>query len=292
MKVICLKLIVMVCLLKVAFSKESVYDATIMAWKSDPSLENFLELGRQLRGIARFEKSYKSDPDFQRIRDLLLSIPNHAQLLADEIRREQKSVASYPTSTGPRVRYDFNRGRYFTTLSLLPSPQSIAVLGGFLADDLDTPYARVTPGSDWGENPLANSFAASGTIMRIGLRDPPVPPEEWDGDVDENLAATRAWWEEIRTGRKSFSFHGGQLDYRFKPNGSWATVAMVNPPDDDPVRGDEHRLGRKRSSLAPSATGSPEAHEPVWIWITALALALGVVGWFVLRRKMRSECKS
>ena len=96
-------------------------------------------------------------------------------------------------NTGPRVSYDFNRKVYFQTLRHLPSPETISVLGGFLSDDTDTPTVRISPDSDWGENPRANSYHSSWTIMNIGLRDPPVAEEDRNVGVDERLARTRAW---------------------------------------------------------------------------------------------------
>ena len=55
------------------------------------------------------------------------------------MKQRGSSSRSYPTTTGPRGSYDFNRGIYFLTMRHLPSRETIAVLGDFLADDKDQP---------------------------------------------------------------------------------------------------------------------------------------------------------
>jgi hypothetical protein len=101
---------------------------------------------------------------YQKIQGELLSISGHARYFAEEIKREQKDVTGFPTNTGPRVSYDFNRTKYFETLVHLPSPETIAVLGEFLSDDIDTPRYRISPVSDWGENPRAKDTGVSPRI--------------------------------------------------------------------------------------------------------------------------------
>lgn len=217
---------------------------------------------------------------FERAKTALLSIPGHARYFQEAIEREQEAVKDYPTTTGPRVSYDFNRTRHFETLSHLPSPETIAVLGHFLADEKDTPKPLMTPGSDWGTNPRANSYGSAYTLTNVGLRDAPGTWKNYDADPDAQLAKTRAWWEEVKAGRKTFSFKGQSVEYRFKPDGTWETLAMVNPPDDGP------KLAGK---VVPPAG---EKAEPVageapreWIWLALPAvLAAGLAIWWGVRR--------
>lgn len=223
---------------------------------------------------------------YRKIQAELLSIPSHARYFADEIKREQKEVTEYPTSTGPRVSYDFNRACYFNTLSHLPSPETIAVLGDFLSDDIDTPRIKIAPDSDWGENPRANSFASTITLSAIGLREPPASMKAYDANPEDHLAKSRAWWEEVKAGRKTFSFVGQKVEYRFKPDGTWETIPIANPPDDgpksatqagtklpDPTR--EHRPGDSEVS----------SRGPAW-WIYGIGgLALLSVGVWLCRKK-------
>lgn len=217
---------------------------------------------------------------YRRIQDELLAIPGHAKYFADEIKREQKEVAKDAPHPGDRISYNRNRSNYFRTLTHLPSPETIAVLGEFLSDDIDTPRLKISPDSDWGENPRANSFSATYALSLIGLRDPPASKEFYDAEPDAHLAKSRAWWEEVKAGRKTVSFLGQKVEHRFKPDGTWETIAMQNPPDDG--------KGPSIQVVNPEASSSPhqrsERPEPArginqW-WLagmgTFLVAALGL----------------
>ncbi len=224
---------------------------------------------------------------YQKIQHELLSIPGHAKYFANEIKREQKEVAeNEATGNGDRIAYNRNRWYYFKTMAHLPSPETIAVLGDFLSDDIDTPRIKISPASDWGENPRANSFASTITLSAIGLREPPASMKAYDADPEAHLAKSRAWWEEVKSGRKTFSFVGQKVEYRFKQDGTWETIPIANPPDDgpesatqartklpDPTR--EHRPGDSEVS----------SRGPAW-WIYGIGgLALLSVGVWRCRKK-------
>ena len=73
-----------------------------------------------------------------------------------------------------------------------------------------------------------------GAIREIGLRNPPEPLDGLALYPDDLLAATRAWWEEVKSGKLTFSFKGQAVEYRFRPDGTWETIPIANPPDDGP----------------------------------------------------------
>lgn len=179
-----------------------------------------LYLGLRNMGYRRSYAGHDPSVDsiYFKIQQRLLALPGHAQYFAHKIEVEQKSVERFPTITGPRCTYDFNRGLYFEVLSHLPSPETIQVLGHFLYDDKDTPVPLISPDSDWGENPRANSFFAAATIMRMNLKNPPIFAA---GGPDANLERVRAWWEEIQAGKRVLAFAGQDTGYRFTPDGSW-----------------------------------------------------------------------
>jgi hypothetical protein len=220
---------------------------------------------------------------YEKIQDELLSTPGHAKYLALEIKREQKEVANYATSTGPRVEYDFNRARYFKTLARLPSPETIAVLGEFLSDDIDTPRPLNSPHSDWGENPRANSFGASFTIAATGLRDAPADKKSYDLSPEEHLAKTRAWWEEVKSGKRAFSFMGQAVEYRFKADGTWDTIPIANPPDDAPKQ--EIKKVDEKPIKVPEQSEQHEKKTYQWL-LVAVGVLLCVVCGLWMKRKM------
>jgi hypothetical protein len=269
---------------QVALWKQRLNEARAVEPGNRPAL---LWLG--LRNMGHRNTMNGCSPAVQRIyREIqreLLSIPGHAQYFANEIKGEQKLVAKYPTSTGPRVGYDFNRAMYFNTLAHLPSPETISVLGDFLSDDIDTPRERISPHSDWGENPRANSFASSFTLSTIGLRDAPVDMKEYDASPEAHLAKTRAWWEEIKSGMRTFSFKGQAVEYRFKPDGTWDTIAIANPPDDGHQMVAAAVPARPKVDSGPLASASGHEQKGFWVWIViGLIGGLALVFWLGVRR--------
>lgn len=252
--------------------------------------EAVLQLGRSIWKLSRYNIFQVKERFhvFDKVRESLISIPGHARYFADEIKREQKEVARYPTNTGPRGSYDSHRSSYFETLSLLPSPETISVLGDFLSDDIDTPVPLRSPDSDWGDNPRANSYAASYTIMNIGLRNPPTAKGTYDADPDAHLAKTRAWWEKVKSGELTFSFLGQKVEYRFKLDGTWETIALANPPNDAPEATKAKDSNEERSAKRPSQPPERQDHPRTssWIWILGGLLLAGTIGYWAWRKSV------
>ena len=223
---------------------------------------------------------------YDETRSMLLSIPGHAQYFADEIEREQKEVAHLPTSTGARVSYDAHRSDYFSTLAYLPSPETIKVVGYLLSDEKDTPVPEVSPDSDWGRNPRANCWGAAGVIANIGLRDAPVDGgPRWDED-ENALVKSRAWWEQIKSGQRPFSFVGEKVEYRFKPDGSWETIAMIRPPEKAMRPGGPSVEKDRYLDQTTAGDSSPDKGSKAAIYVACglLAAGLAAMGW----RRMRA----
>jgi len=258
--------------------------------KENSTREKVLKLGDAISANYRYQ-IHKSGEDIllvQKIRDEFCRIPGHARYIAEEIKREQEEVKEYGTNSGPRVGYDRQRAWHFEALRNLPSPETILVLGEFLSDDVDTPQPLVSEGSDWGENARANSFFSSMTISEIGLRDSPANRDSFDIQPEKHLASTREWWDEVKSGKRAFSFKGQKVEYRFKPDGTWETLAIANPSDDGPGR---PQAGPTRPPLRPAAE-KREGHETIPVTMTPwlLALAASVVAtacWWALRKNNR-----
>lgn len=182
------------------------------------------------------------DPRWQRCyylaQDALISIPGHARYFTDqfEAMRPTREKSEY---------YRFRDWYFYNTFPHIPSPEMIQVLGHYLDDFRDSnspnlPLEERTVMID-SHNPneanrkKPNAWYASYALLNIGLRDFPhdiemVSPRS-KGSL-EYWRKARAWYQEVKSGQRAFSFRGKSVEYRFKPDGTWDTISIKNPPQD------------------------------------------------------------
>ena len=104
-----------------------------------------------------------------------------------------------PLPLGNRNEYDVLRIRIiYKTLPLMPSPETIKVLGDFLNDDKDMPSGSIP--SDY----YANNGYAMLALKKIGLRNP-AEKHPYD-DSRACLKKWIAWYEQVKAGEITFSF--------------------------------------------------------------------------------------
>jgi hypothetical protein len=199
--------------------------------------------------IASTDQSSDVDSMFLKIQQALLATPGHAQHFKGKIEES-------------RSKGTLSRDSYWylnETLVHLPSPETIKVLGHYLNDERDKPPS---PPLHPGTIPYPGTFMrAFEALSKIGLRDlpddyvlvereKPAPGEVWSEDqlleaelrqIKANhlkklelLNSYRKWWEEVKSGKRTFSFKGQAVEYRFKPDGTWDTLPIANPADDGP----------------------------------------------------------
>jgi len=233
----------------------------------------FLVTGLRSMGYWKSFDGHNPNVDkiYQIIQNDLISISGHAQYFADEIERERETVQYLPPNVGPRVSYDTDRNRLFDVLAHLPSPETVRVLGNYLDDERD--LALVPPHKPGaidvtGGSP-ANAALAATALTQMGIRNPPVGKREYISDFREPASRWKAWYEEVKTGKRPFSFVGQKVEYRFKPDGTLDTLAMANPPDDAP----KPPPTRDRAKEQP-ATGPNPPSRTVWPWIIGGTLAV------------------
>ncbi len=257
-------------------SANPTYEASIRAAELDPSEANVIELGGHLRGIARYGQPPVNKPYYDLIQKTLLSIPGHAQYMADELERLREKRS--PTGE------DRVRSWYIAeTLVHMPSPETIKVLGNYLHDERDVPPER-----NWTPE---NAHLAAYALSRIGLRNfpfkgPLVPASLTIWPDLNQLPDYRAWWEEVKSGKRTFSFKGQSVEYRFRPDGTWETIPIANPPDDGPkpvlVAPDS---GKRDEPPATTDSVKPADRSRLW-WIAGVGGVLVAMA-FVLFRKFR-----
>jgi hypothetical protein len=239
------------------------------------SIANITKLADAIAINYRFlmNKSHDDLLILDQVREEFLRIPGHAQILADEIERLRR-MGEHTTTA--RTKY------ILETLPHLPSPEAIQVLGRYLSDDRDVPPPRL-PNQDWTTLPQ-NSFLAVDALGRIGLRN--APETKFFAYKDQAvLDAAQTWWREIESGRKTFSFKGQAVEHRFKPDGTWETLSIANPPDDGPKPLAAVLPSRSEVPPGSSESTSSQTMNKPWPWILiAMIGGLVLVIWGGLRR--------
>lgn len=219
-----------------------------------PSGDSILGLGEYVRKLGR-RPGY---PDLRwqnaylHAQNELLSIPGHARHFSEELEKERELL-------GEKIVFSLKPQTYILeTLPHLPSPETILVLGELLYDERDAAKVAYKDHTGmYGMRP--NSVLAMEALERIGLRDPGIAkpqfirqryPEDgqtWTPDDQlqaefeqrnlqrqENLRPWKEWIAQVKSGERAFSFKGQAVEYRFKPDGTWDTNPIANPPDDAP----------------------------------------------------------
>lgn len=200
--------------------------------------EGLDDLGQSLQYLGRGVRS-SPDPRVQRCyyqaQDAIISIPGYARYFTDQLedmRADKKTIYEYYQA----------RGWYFhNTFPHIPSPEMIQVLGSYLDDFRDSNSPNLPPekqtalessNSNEMQSKKSNAWYASYALSEIGLRDfPPMVSHHLEGSL-ENWKKARAWYQEVKAGQRTFSFKGKSVEYRFKPDGTWDTIPIKNPPQD------------------------------------------------------------
>jgi hypothetical protein len=172
-------------------------------------------------GDPRDYKTAKEDASalLESTRSKLLAIPKYAsylQTILEELRKQGEADGVI------MIRYNLRRSKYLTNvLPQLPSPESVAVLGHYLYDDRDaTPDSADSQPQDQVPVP-ANSWLALAGLSRTNLRDATTGPLNFvdfgknDPELMDFLKSWRAWFDEVKIGKRPFAFAGQNVEYRF-----------------------------------------------------------------------------
>ncbi len=251
----------------------------------------------------------KVDAVYEALQNEFLSLPGHAEYFRDKVENDRATILPKETYGGT---YDFNRILAFEALTHLPSPETIKVLGEYLNDERDAAKEPLWT-SDYilmGTGP--NSYYAGKALQNIGLRNADFAQPDTGKEPSRNssepdviekymqelfsfsvlqreaqLKPWRAWYAEVKSGQRTFSFKGQNGDYRFKPDGTWETLAMDNPPDDGPrptkpINTNGQRPDKKQNpSVAPQEL-KPLGNSLPWI-VGAIVFLISGAAWVAVR---------
>ena len=206
----------------------TTYRKLIENYKDFPTTENAIKLFDGLETCGRYIKMDDSlnVAAYKELRNAAVAVPQHVDILTKKV---ESARAALPEGTKfhsgahnqfQRIRCTIIRD----TMCHIPSPEVVRALGKYLDDDRDTP-PPMTKYQDWIDT-NANSYLACTALQKIGLRDCPLPIRAVENA--DNLATWKLWWGPIQAGNRSFSFEGQDVEYRFRKDGTYETIARSN----------------------------------------------------------------
>lgn len=215
-----------------------------------PREQSIPQLGALVHKLSLHTHTEKGDRlVYNRARSLLLSIPDHAKWFGDEIKR---MIDNDVNGTGLTIQGQ--KSWHFETLSQLPSPETVAVLGELLFDERD-PWKNIPTDATW----YPGCHFSVLTLHKLGLENPPV--NSTYADPRNDLRTWQLWFEQVRAGTRTFSFKGDKTVYSLS-----GPVAAARDPG--PVVLEERALDE------PLGIDSVASAPPRIPSLIALALAL------------------
>jgi hypothetical protein len=244
---------------------------------------------------------------FTRAQSILLSTPGHAKYYQNQIEETRELVrehAKLPKEEQYRLQaegkwkglgdYEDVRNNAFGVLGLLPSPETVAVLGHFIED----PEGR--DHKDMLGNPIQHSgdcgpFApncgkAFFAFAKLGIEHPPAKVNYPDlGDLDYDLDRVdkwKDWWKEVKTGKRTYRFVGSNIEYG--PDGP-ATKEQLEKIAKDRKRADEQR--KRTNGAADQGNSSTDGllpKAPFLALVFAGAAVLASLVWYFRKAKRTS----
>lgn len=191
-----------------------------------------------------------------------VAYPGHAKYFQDKIEDARKKLPEgVRRHSGTHNDFEALRCRIIRdTMSHIPSPEIVKVLGDYLDDERDTP-----PPNNWLDT-RSNAYLACSALQKIGLKNAPLPPTA--GENPDNLATWKLWWGPIEAGNRTFSFEGQDVEYRFRKDGTYETLSR----DGEPKR------------IANGASGETEnpptkLGKPVQRWLILLGGCAALFAW-------------
>lgn len=230
--------------------------AAIEEQKNLPPEQAIPNLGKSVRKYALHTHIEKGDRVvYNRARDLLLSIPGHAEWFGREIKAMTDDEIS---RTG--LQFEGRREWYFETLSELPSPETVKVLGEQLFDER-SPLEGPLNEAEW----MPSSCFAVIALHKLGLEDPPVQTSF--ADYRNDVRTWQLWYEQVRSGARTFSFKGDKTIYSLA-----GPVATASDPGE--VRPDSRRQGPDSGGATGAPTGWSKSPRLIALSLALVALII------------------
>jgi hypothetical protein len=208
----------------------------------------------------------------------LLAIPGHAEFYAKKLEEARRKVDEAEGLKKGMERSNLLAEQMysFDKLGLMPSPETVRVLGEYLFDERGRdPNAK--PGGDYGLEKIGespNSTLALRAIAQLPLVSRPVQTP-WDRTHYWNdLEPWKLWYQQVKAGTRTFRFEGDPREYNLA-----GPVSEAREP-----KGGERAADSKEVPVAPAEAEKKAVGLAVWP-LTIAGMLLAAAVWPVMRRK-------
>ncbi len=170
---------------------------------------------------------------FTRAQSTLLSIPGHAKYYQDKIEWLRAQALVDVKKSDDEIRqmradktmvefhdYESFREKAFLALGLLPSWETVSVLGHFLNDPEGLDGKRLSGGPRFGSDYQgfpANAEASVLALSKLGIKNSPFQAagnkEDYNFVRKGEIDAWKTWWSEVKDGKRTFRFIGSNVEY-------------------------------------------------------------------------------
>lgn len=192
---------------------------SIARQEQEPRDEALERLGKWLRQLNPNDTINTERGDalvFKSTQAMALSLPGHAEYFGKKVtdpyeQIKQGYAEGKRASELPWSRYLRNSWDAFKVLSLLPSHETVYVLGEMLEDDWKWPGYEQEIHADYVRDTL--DIRALGALSKLPFVNPPTGPLHTPQDWRDNVGVWKVWYQEIKDGRRTFRFIGDSVHY-------------------------------------------------------------------------------
>jgi hypothetical protein len=254
---------------------ESKMLQSISAQKSLSPEDSIPRLGKWIYQLSVNSKSESADrPVYHASIHMMISIPGHAEFYDKRIREHLQRAKK---SEGTDRQFGFANAMMdhvspdFRILSLLPSPETVRVLGELLSED----WVILRNGERF--NRSLAGFAMS-SLHRMPFVSKPV---QGNYVSDENdLETYRLWYAQIKAGNRTFRFEGDPNEYSLSGPVTTSPEPATTPPP------------RPRDSVNVSPSGGPGSNPSApWLALTLGGTLIGGALWYWIASRRGSKTR-
>ncbi len=227
------------------------------------------------------------------LQNAMLAVGGYGDYFSAKIREARQAFDSAETPSRrsiQKAKLMDTQADAFEILGLVPGPESVKILGEYLSDET----GRVPPSPPGSKddrmarqqdaNFTPNSFYALMAIADLPLVAPPVARRKGNATIyDSDIDAWRLWYEQVKSGKRTFRFEGDPREYNLDGPTKTA-VSQVQGPRVPAGPGISPAPKEAAGVVVAQARVDDPSQERRWpLWAALGVLAVGVAVY--VRRK-------